>query len=269
MKPKGRINRKLLAFVLIVGVLMLIVTIVMLYLTMQQEENNRTITIDPDTMELVQLEAPEEGDPIAIVDTSLGEFRFVLYPEYSPAAVKNFTELAESGYYDGTYVFNSESGVYSYAGSKGRSGEITDDHDESHERVERELHQNLWPFKGAICSVPTYSERSFKEKLLGGGTYYNGTRFAILNTIELDDAAKQELLESSESKELGQAFIDRGGIPNLSQQMTIIGQTYEGFDVVEKLASLESENNGYYKIPKEDVMINSVVISEYGADNDE
>lgn len=266
MKPKGRLNRKLVAFVLILAAIMLAVTVVMLYLTTQQEENNRTITVDPDTMELVQLEDVKEGDPIAIVDTSLGEFRFVLYPEYSPAAVKNFIDHAESGFYDNTYVFNSESGVYSYAGSKINSGELTEENDEAGERIERELHQNLWPFKGAICSIPTYSERSFKEKMLGGGTYYNGTRFAILNTIEFDDDMKQELLEYSESEELGQAFIDKGGIPNLAQQMTIIGQTYEGFDVVEKLASLESQNNGYYKIPVDDVMINSIVISEYGAE---
>lgn len=266
MKPKGRINRKLLLFVLILGVLMLVMTIALLYLTLQQEENNRAITIDPDTMELVQLEPPENGDTVAIVDTSLGEFRFVLYPEYSPAAVKNFIDHAESGFYDGTYVFNSESGVYSYAGSKSRSGDMTEENDDQSERIVRELHQNLWPFRGAVCSIPTYSERTFKEKLLGGGTYYNGTRFAVLNTIELDEDTKQELLDNSASEELGQAFVKQGGIPNLSQQMTIIGQTYEGFDVVEKLASLESENNGYYKIPKEDVMINSVTIAEYGDD---
>ena len=144
MKPKGRINRKLLMFVLILGVLMLVMTIALLYLTLQQEENNRAITIDPDTMELVQLEPPENGDTVAIVDTSLGEFRFVLYPEYSPAAVKNFIDHAESGFYDGTYVFNSESGVYSYAGSKSRSGDMTEDNDEAGERVERELHQNFF-----------------------------------------------------------------------------------------------------------------------------
>ncbi len=89
-----------------------------------------------------------------------------------------------------------------------------------------------------------------------------------MNSIEFDGDTKQELLDNSASEELGQAFIEQGGIPNLSQQMTIIGQTYEGMDVVEKLASLESENNGYYKIPKEDVMINSVTISEYGNEQD-
>lgn len=121
-------------------------------------------------------------------------------------------------------------------------------------------------FQGRGLQYSHLFRADVQGKLLGGGTYYNGTRFAVLNTIELDEDTKQELLDNSASEELGQAFVKQGGIPNLSQQMTIIGQTYEGFDVVEKLASLESENNGYYKIPKEDVMINSVTIAEYGDD---
>lgn len=70
-------------------------------------------------------------------------------------------------------------------------------------------------------------------------------------------------MDASQNKMLGEAFAENGGIPNFSQQMTVIGQTYEGLDVVEKLASLETENSGIYKIPKEDIMINSVKIDEY------
>ena len=68
--------------------------------------------IDMSTLELVQTQEPENGDPIATIKTSLGDIKVVLYPEYAPNAVKNFTDLAESGYYDNTYVFNSEPGVY-------------------------------------------------------------------------------------------------------------------------------------------------------------
>ena len=78
---------------------------------------------------------------------------------------------------------------------------------------------------------------------------------------------KNEMLENSISRELAQAFIDLGGIPNFSQQMTVIGQTYEGTEVIEKLSQLETEENGIYKIPKEDIMINSVKISKYTKDN--
>ena len=60
--------------------------------------------IDMSTLELVQTQEPENGDPIATIKTSLGDIKVVLYPEYAPNAVKNFTDLAESGYYDNTYV---------------------------------------------------------------------------------------------------------------------------------------------------------------------
>lgn len=49
----------------------------------------------------IQFTAPQDGDPIAIFDTSLGEIRAVLYPDQAPMAVENFTGLAQQGYYDG------------------------------------------------------------------------------------------------------------------------------------------------------------------------
>ena len=253
----------ILKFILIVTLVMGILTVVLLFLQTERAKNDQSINIDPETIKLVQLEAPKEGDPIAIVDTTLGEFRFVLYPQYSPLAVKNFTDLAESGYYDGTYVFNSESGVYSAAGCPKKNGTMPEDTDASHERIPRELSQDLWPLKGAVCMMNTELKRTFKEKLTGGGKYYNGSRFAMLNTIEFDDELKNELINNSQVKELADAFIEKGGIPNFSQQMTIIGQTYEGIEVIEALSELETENNGVYKLPVKDIMINSVKIDSY------
>lgn len=259
MKNKGLRN-----FFIVLTVIMGILTVVLLYIQIQQNNNNNSyISLNADTMNLVQLEDVKEGAPIAIVDTTLGEFRFVLFPEQSPNAVKNFTELAESGYYDGTYVFNSDSGAYSAAGSKLKNGEMPEGYDKNRELVERELHQDLWPFKGAICMLNTTVDRTFKEKVFGGGTYYNGSRFAIINTIEFTDELKTELMEASDNEALGTAFTEKGGIPNFSQQLTVIGQTYEGLDVVEALASLETDDSGIYKIPKEDIMINSVKIDVY------
>ncbi len=259
-KNSKSLVRRILIFSLIMGAAMFLI----MFLGAVQKANNSYIMVDPDTIELVQLDEPKEGDPIAIVDTTLGEFRFVLYPQYSPNAVKNFTELAESGYYDGTYVFNSDSGAFSAAGAPNKDGSCNDT---SHELVERELNQNLWPFKGAICALNTTIDRGLKERILGGGTYYNGSRFAILNTIEFDDENQETMRELSDSQELAEAFIKNGGIPNFSQQMTVIGQTYSGIEVVEKLSQLEVDANDMYKTPKEDIMINSVKIDKYSAES--
>ena len=250
-------TKTLIIMIVIAGLL----TLGMMILEQVRKNNDTYVTIDLDSMELVQLDGVKNGDPIAIIETTLGEIRFVLYPEYSPEAVANFTELADSGYYDGTYFYNSESGVYSSAGSKQKDGEYPKG--DKHERIERELNQNLWSFKGAVCCASTDFDRNFSEMLLGGGTHYCGSRLNFLNTIEFTDELKEQMRSSDTSEELVEAFIENGGIPNFSQQMTVIGQVYQGLDVVEKLASLESTDNGYYKIPDEDIMIISAKTDIY------
>ena len=258
---RNHVVRLVLIFTIIMGISSLTVMLG----GVMRERNNSYITIDPETMDLVQLKEPEEGAPIAVMDTTLGEIRFVLYPDRSPNAVANFTELANSGYYNNTFIFHSESGVYSMGGAPNKDGSAKDD---SHERVERELNQDLWPFKGAICVMNTTVKQSLKDKILGGGTYYNGSRFLILNTVEFTEEFNKELRESSESEKLADAFIEKGGVPNFSQQMTVIGQIYSGMEVAEKLAGLETKSGGAYNFPVEDVMINSVTIGKYSSEEE-
>lgn len=265
MKNTG--NRSFMKTLIILMVGMGLITLALMFMENVRDNNNTYITIDVDSLELVQLEEPQENDPIAIVETTLGEIRFVLYPQYCPNAVKNFTDLAESGYYDNTYFYNSDSGVYSSAGSKKKDGSFNSG--DACERIERELNQNLWSFKGAVCCATTDYERTFKEKLFGGGTYYCGSRLNFINTIDFTDELKEQLRASDTSEKLVEAFIEKGGVPNFSQQMTVIGQVYKGMDVVEKLASLESSDNGNYKVPNDDIMIISVKTGTYSADEKE
>ncbi len=222
--------------------------------------------IDMKNLELVQLETPEDDAPVAIIKTSLGDIKAVLYPEYAPNAVESFTELAESGYYDNTYVFQSEPGVYFGAGSAEKNGDLGDKYNESAETIEQEFHQNLWTFKGALCSMTTGQEKGFFKKLMGNARIFNGSRFAVLNTVEFTDEFKQELLDTNKDDTIvADAFIEKGGVPNLSQQITVFGQTYEGFDVIDKLTDLEVvEDEEETKVPVEDIMIETIEISTYG-----
>ena len=250
--------------IVISAVVMFLLSLAMLFAAQVREDNNRYITIDPNTVDLVQLRTPENGSPVAVVTTTAGQFSFVLYPERSPKAVANFIRLAESGYYNDTYVFNSDSGVYTGMGSKERSGELSSEAAGTEcERVPRELSQDLWPFKGAVMMMNTSLDRTFSQKLLGGGEYYNGSRFIAANTIEFTDDMKKEMRDASDYTTITDAFLENGGIPNFSQQMTVIGQVYEGMDVVEMLSSLPSTSNGYYRTPDDDVKIVSVEIGEY------
>lgn len=221
--------------------------------------------IDMETLELVQKEQPKEGDTIATIKTSLGDIKCVLYPEYAPETVKHFTELAESGYYDDTYVFNSEPGVYFSAGSPLKNGDLDANKPEGTEEWEREVHQNLWPFRGALCSLTTGEKGGFWDKLNKNTKIMNGSRFAVLNSSEFTDELKEQLLASDENTVIADEFIKLGGVPALSQEVTVFGQTYEGFDVIDKLTSLEvTIMEDGLKSPQEDIKIETIEIGKYG-----
>lgn len=226
--------------------------------------------LDMDTLELVQLEDVKDGDPICIIHTSEGDISAVLYPEYAPETVKNFTELAESGYYDNTYIYNIVENTYFAAGSPNKSGTVDINKDSGNEEIPLEYSQNLWPFRGAIYSCTTKVEKGFFKTLLNQAERFGGSRFGVCNSIEMTDEVKKSLTSESSKEEIGKAFAEKGGIPNFSQQMTIFAQTYDGFDVIDKITSeiTESETNynGYYQ-PKDDLRILNIEISEYKSEN--
>jgi peptidyl-prolyl cis-trans isomerase B (cyclophilin B) len=226
--------------------------------------------IDPDTLRLVQTEDIPEGAPIAVVDTSLGEFRAVLYPEYAPQTVAQFTELAESGFYNNTYVFEIKNGVYFSAGSADNDGSLPANLPPEREQVPRELHQDLWPFKGALCAMDTGSDGGVFKRLFKTETRFSGTRFLAVDSVDFSDSEfLQQFREASGSKELADTFERLGGVPNFSQQMTIFGQIYEGLDVLDAICAAETydtPSSTGYTPPKEDILIRSVKISTYGAD---
>ncbi|MDE6030913.1 MAG: peptidylprolyl isomerase, partial [Oscillospiraceae bacterium] len=130
------------------------------------------------------------------------------------------------------------------------------------ELIANEYTPDLWPFKGALVS---FSEKSG----------FSDSRWFICNTDEetLTEAAINQLKDSVADREdeternnllyLFDKFYEVGGVFGLAGYQTIFGQTYEGLDVVEKLCDIPTESNMRTSV---DVMINSVTISEYTAE---
>lgn len=231
---------------------------------MQYFTNQTSGYIDMDTLELVQKNKPQNGDMIATIKTTEGDIKCVLYPEYAPKAVEHFKDLAENGYYDNTYIFQSEPGAYFSAGSPLKNGDLDANKPEGTEEWEQEIHQNLWSFKGALCSLSTGEEGGFWKKLKGDSKILNGSRFAVINSVDFTEELKKQLLESDENTTIAEAYIELGGLPALAQKVTVFGQTYEGFDVIDKLTSLETiTTEDGLKNPVEDVMIETIEIGQY------
>ncbi len=221
-------------------------------------------TVKLDEVKLVQLEEPEEGDPAAIMHTTAGDMLFLLYPDECPLAVANFTQLAESGYYDGTYVFRVQQDVFFSGGSPNADGSLKEGGiNEPQENVERELTQNMWPFRGALCSLTTGSEKGFWKLLTGTQKTFNGSRFLVVDSIEMTEEIVNGLQEGDKENPVADAFVELGGIPNYSQQLTVFGQLYDGFEILDAItgAALSGEENAMR--PTEDIIITSVEIVSF------
>lgn len=231
--------------------------------------NQGSTYINLDYATLVQLDEPEADAPAMCVHTTAGDIVAELYPDQAPKYTAQFRELAESGYYDNTYVFQVEPGVYFEAGTPNANGTLAAGTDATYEKVEREVSADLWPFRGAFCVPVTSQEGGFWDRLTKNMTNYCGTRFAVCNTIEFDDEAKKELDSVSEQgKEVSDAFLERGGIPNYSQQMTIFAQAYgaESFETIDAITSTavqETTSEGGYAMPEEKIRIVSIVFGTY------
>jgi peptidyl-prolyl cis-trans isomerase B (cyclophilin B) len=252
-------------FLIPLTIILALIALALLTFSVYMSRSTRNV-LDLDTLELVQLNDPQEGDPICIIHTSVGDISAVLYPEYAPNTVENFVNLAESGYYDNTFVYNIIEDTYFTAGSPNKSGTLDTNLDSGDEEIPLEYSQNLWPLKGAIYSVTTKVDKGFIKTLMNRATRYGGSRFGICNSIEMTDEIKENLTSESQKSDIANAFIEKGGIPNFSQQMTIFAQVYDGFDVIDDITgtSLEDETNynGYY-LPQEDIRILNIEISTY------
>ncbi len=225
--------------------------------------------INMDYATLVQLDEPEPDAPAMRMHTTAGDIVAELYPEQAPKYVEQFQTLAESGYYDDTYVFQVESGVYFEAGTPNADGTLKAGTDATYEKVEREVSADIWPLRGAFCAPVTMQEGGFWDRLTKNMTSYCGTRFAVCNTIEFDADAEKELASVSEqAKEISDAFLERGGIPNYSQQMTIFAQAYgdESFETIEKISNAAlktATSEGGFTAPQEDILITGIEFGSY------
>ncbi len=199
----------------------------------------KKVDIDIEKATFTQLDAPKDGQETAIITTNYGEMEVALFREYAPNTVDNFVKKAEAGYYDGTYVFENEPGIYFIGGEK-------KDVPAEENKIENEITPNLWPFKGSLCSIGNNNSNN------------GGNNIMFVNSIEFTEDIKKELKTAQNADKLADAFIKNGGIPNFVGQYTVFGQTFKGMDVFEKISGVTSDKKT--RRPTEDIIIESIKI---------
>lgn len=198
----------------------------------------------------LQFTHPAAGEPVAVFDTTAGVFRAVLFPEQAPQAYDNFVGLVQAGYYNGLTVTRVEQDFVVEAG-QGADGKGTTIWNGS--RYPVEATDKLHHYSGALCMAADSSGKC-------------ASVFYIMSTLPGGDSITQELTDQMNSAgyraEVVSAYQTVGGAPYLDYTDTVLGQVYEGMDVVDTIAQAAVDEN---QKPTETITINSVSIETYQA----
>lgn len=182
-----------------------------------------------------QFATPNEGDPIAIFTTSLGEVRAVLYPDAAPMAVYNFVGLARTGYYDNTIIWRSQYGFAVQGGDAtgtGTGGSTI----WSNNPYPLEADATLKHYAGALCAA--FAQGG--DVTGGNSQFYFVT--ALPDSVSSGDL-QAELTQNGYTDSQVAAYAGAGGLPYLDNTDTVFGQVYQGMDVVDAMACVETGKN--------------------------
>lgn len=226
-----------------------------------------------------QLDLPEEGEEIAVIDTNMGVMKMRLFPNAAPKAVENFTTLAKQGYYNGQIFhrvindFMIQGGDPTGTGTGGENIWGTDG-------FEDEFNANLLNIRGSVAMANrgknTNGSQFFinqkKAESFEGWNYYT----SLYNNFRQNQAAFLQAYGSCPNvyritDDVKILYEQNGGSPTLDGYYsvnqtghTVFGQIFEGLDVLDAIAAVETDSNT--DKPLTDVVINSITIEQYHAE---
>lgn len=165
---------------------------------------------------------PQKGDHVATLKTNMGDIKVLLYSEKAPETVKNFEELAKSDKYDKT-IFHRVISSFMIQG-------------------------------GDIDNMNGYGGYSYKGK----GTYIKDELDPTLTHVY----GALSMANSGPNSAGSQFFIVQAkeGTSWLNGKHAVFGFVYEGMDVVEKIAAVDTLPGDK---PAQDVVLEDVEIGLY------
>ncbi|MFR1214597.1 MAG: peptidylprolyl isomerase [Acutalibacteraceae bacterium] len=218
-------------------------------------------------------------EEIAVIDTNMGVMKMRLFPNAAPKTVENFTTLAKQGYYNGQIFhrvindFMIQGGDPTGTGTGGENIWGTDG-------FEDEFNANLLNIRGSVAMANrgknTNGSQFFinqkKAESFEGWDYYT----SLYNNFRQNQAAFLQAYGSCPNvyritDDVKTLYEQNGGSPTLDGYYsvnqtghTVFGQIFEGLDVLDAIAAVETDSNT--DKPLTDVVINSITIEQYHAE---
>ena len=173
--------------------------------------------------------AAGKGNPMVVISTSMGDIKAELYADKAPITVKNFTDYAKAGYFDGTIFHRVIPGFMIQGGG------LTADMQDKRE--------------GQKPPIKNEGDNGLKNE--------TGT-LAMARTSVPDSATSQFFINVKDN-----TFLNKDSAPD-KVGYAVFGKVVEGMDVVKKIEQVKTTTKGpHQNVPVDAVTIKSVkVVSE-------
>lgn len=194
-----------------------------------------------------QMAIPEKGEQIVIFHIKdYGQVKAKFFKDVAPKAVENFITHAQEGYYDGV-VFHRVINEFMIQGGD-PTGNGTGGESIWGKGFEEEFSYEIAPYRGSLCMA---SKKT--------GTSTLGSQFFITQS-NYSESMESYMDIGGYPKGLLQQYKTYGGYLSLYLQYTIFGQVFEGIDLVDRIAMVDTDGNDK---PVVDVIIEKVEITTY------
>ena len=200
----------------------------------QQGAVDKNADIDPSDVHIIQFNNPKAGDQIAVITTSEGVIRIRLFPEQAPKTVEAFTNLVKDGYYNGQKVSTIINGFKIQAGDPSAASAKS-------LPADGEFSFDLWNFRGAVTATGKGSEFLIVQAK------------SPINSVD-------EMKQAKFPEKVIKKYEETGGAPHLDWNNTVFGQVINGMDIVDKIAALDSDDDGK---PSDEIIITTVTIETH------
>ncbi|MFW6043270.1 MAG: peptidylprolyl isomerase [Marinilabiliaceae bacterium] len=191
------------------------------------------------------------------VETTMGNITIRLYDE-TPKFRDNFIKLVSDDFYDSLLVHRVvEDFLIQTGAADSRDAEKGEElgYEGPGYNLPTNTQPSLFHKRGAV-SVPKLPEED------NPGNRSNGSQFFIVSGHQFNDKQLDEIEEENDitfSEEQRETYKTQGGAPGLDGNYTVFGEVVSGMDVVDKIASVETDRN---ERPVNDVMIKDIEIIE-------
>ncbi len=193
--------------------------------------------------EYKQLDLTKQDAKVTL-HTNKGDISLALFEEEAPLTVKNFIDLAKTGYYDDVIFhrvikdFMIQGGDPTGTGMGGESiyGESFAD----------EFSRELFNLYGALS-------------MANAGPNTNGSQFFIVTAKEVPAQMMGQMEPAGYPEPIIEAYGENGGTPWLDHRHTVFGHVVDGMETVEAIQEVAVNANDK---PTEDVIIESVTVHD-------